>query len=87
MAPKYSIEFLGVCVCLRAALFLAAVGQGRLDRIKRGAGRMVPRKPKLTDVSMTVVTFLWHIYHSCAEGMPNRFRLDKARAGLIGTRF
>jgi hypothetical protein len=47
---------------------------------------MVPRKPKITDLSMTVVTFLWHTYHSCAEGMPNKFRLDKARTGVVATR-
>ena len=72
----YSLQFLGTPVCVKAAMDFVGVGQGRLDRLKAGRldGRRLRRmREATTDQRRSVWNFFWRLYHSVAEGMPDRF--------------
>ena len=85
-------QFLGKPVCVRALSRLLAVGTSTLHKMRRGeevfAGR--PARPKhpvfgfcldgeLHAKWHAVVVFLWRIYHSSAEFLPNHFKLPAAQ--------
>ena len=84
-------QFLGKPVCVRALSRLLAIGTSTLHKMRRGeevfAGR--PARPKhpvfefcldgeLQAKWHAVVVFLWRIYHSSAEFLPNHFKLPAA---------
>jgi hypothetical protein len=80
-----SIEILDAPVCFQAAKLFAGVGASRLYRIKsrradgrsdgnrraaRGLGSNATKTP-------SVLRFLWRLYHSVGEGMPDKFVFDR----------
>ena len=84
---RYSMTFLGHQVCFQAALVFVGVGSGRLRRIKEGRrdgrrdGTKRVRGPGGLNPSArampSVLRFLWRLYHSVGEGMPDRFTFDR----------
>jgi len=84
---RFSVTLLGHAVCLRAAKALVGVGQSRLRRIKsgvadgrrdgakrlRGPGGLPLNAPMMT----SVLRFLWRLYHSVGEGMPDKFSFKR----------
>ena len=76
--PALSLEMLGLHVCLSTARDLVGVGKDRLRRLQDGApdGRRGRKfRPGLKQAS--VWRFLWKLYHSVAEGMPDKFSFEK----------
>lgn len=81
-----AVELFGHQVCFAAALAFTGVGRDRLYRIKdglmdgrrdgtRGLGPL-GSNPRATTTS-SVLRFLWRLYHSVAEGMPDRFTFER----------
>eukprot|EP00435_Cladocopium_sp_Y103_P030834 s4234_g7.t1 len=90
--PVGTAEFLGKPVCIRALSRLLCIGTSTLQKMRRGedvfAGR--PARPKHPVFGFcldgeaqakwhAVVVFLWRIYHSSAEFLPNHFKLPAAQ--------
>lgn len=85
--PKHSVSFVGQTVCWQAAKVFVGVGWKRLRRIKegrmdgrrdgtkrvRGPGGLAPQAFAMT----TVLRFLWRLYHSVGEGMPDKFAFGR----------
>ena len=82
-------KFAGREVCLRALRSLLGVGETTLQRMRRGEGvytnkdrAPLPKHPsfgftirgEVATKWMGVVMFMWYVYHSCAEHMPDNFR-------------
>ena len=89
-----SIRFLGKSVCVRACCRLLGVGQKTLQRLRDGEPvytmKSRPKLPTHPAFGFTmrgdtaekwpqIVMYLWHVYHSAAEYMPDgvRHRLGK----------
>ena len=71
---QYALSFLGVLVCLKAAMALMRVGQERLDRVRDGRPDGRRDRPQLPGkMTASVWHFLWRLYHSVGEGMPDKF--------------
>ena len=79
---RFSVNLMGHSVCVKAAKALIGVGMGRLYRIKDGLAdgrcdgtrRVRGSGIALNATKMTsVLSFLWRLYHSVGEGMPDRF--------------
>ena len=81
---RRSCELAGKIVCVRAFARLLAVGTAKVERVRRGERALLcgkhPKHPVL-GVSLkrtsgvmwpSVLMFLWHTYHSVAEGLPDR---------------
>ena len=88
--PSFFMEFLGKQVCFQAARDFIGVGVGRLYRLKdahsdgRSDGARRPRGAVAAPMSASVLQFLWQMYHSVGEGMPDKFSFE--RPGLsVGT--
>jgi hypothetical protein len=78
---------------VKAAKALLGVGQSRLYRIKRaltdgrrdgtkgarGIGKLPMNAPKL----LSVLKFLWRLYQSVGEGMPDKFSFKKRDAKTL----
>lgn len=91
--PKHMVKFLGKPVCFQAARDLVGVGWAHLYRLKDGRidGRSDGTKrakgplglaPQATAMP-SVLRFLWQLYHSVGEGMPDKFAFE--RPGLSGS--
>jgi hypothetical protein len=72
-------------VCRRSALHFLGLGEARVRRICNGRpdgrtrGHRLPNShPIFAPRWQTCVAFLNHIWHFFAEGLPNRFSLDKS---------
>ena len=77
------MDFLGLRICWAAARFFVGVGTSRLYRVKegrmdgrrdgtkriKGPGRLNPQAKAMP----SVLQFLWRLYHSVGEGMPDKF--------------
>jgi hypothetical protein len=82
---RFHVMLLGTAICQRAALRLIGVGQSRLHRIKHGSadgrrdGAKAVRGSGRGTATMTrsVLRFLWRLYHSVGEGMPDKFNFKK----------
>lgn len=89
-----TMRFLGKSVCVRACCRLLGVGQKTLQRLRRGEPvytmKSRPRLPTHPAFGFAmrgdtaekwpqIIMYLWHVYHSAAEYMPDgvRHRLGK----------
>lgn len=80
---RFSVVVCGQALCARAARALVGVGYGRLDRIKRGladgrrdgtkGARALGKLPMTAPKTLSVLKFLWRLYQSVGEGMPDKF--------------
>jgi hypothetical protein len=82
-----SFSFLGRKICRTAALRLMRVGIDRSERVRDGRpdGRQdCPHAPG--KMSTSVFRFLWTLYHTVGEGMPDKFsfQLGDANTLVIG---
>ena len=94
--------FLGLPVCLAALARLLAIGTSVIEKVRhgvttchRGKGRLHPKHP-LLNISLlrahsgivwpTVLSFLWLVYHSSAEGLPTQHVLMRDIRGKNGVR-
>jgi hypothetical protein len=76
--------FLGRTVCRMAALRLMRVGADRLERVRDGrldGRRDAPHAPG--KMSTSVWRFLWKLYHTVGEGMPDKFSFQKNDANTL----
>lgn len=85
--PKLFVSFLGKALCFQAARDFVGVGlshlyrlkdglaDGRSDGAKRAKGPLglAPQATKLP----SVLRFLWQLYHSVGEGMPDKFIFER----------
>lgn len=85
------VKFLGKSVCFQAARALVGVGLKRLYRLKDGltSGHsdltIANKRAKKGPVSLrhnatkmpSVMQFLWELYHSVGEGMPDKFAFER----------
>ena len=80
----FSICFLGHGVCKAAARFLMRVGDDRIERVRSGimdGRRDRPHAPgKMTT---SVWRFLWTLYHTVGEGMPDKFNFEMQDAKTL----
>jgi hypothetical protein len=80
----FSIRFLGHDVCKMAARHLMRVGDERVERVRNGIvdGRQDrPHTPgKMTT---SVWRFLWTLYHTVGEGMPDKFSFEMKDANTL----
>jgi len=90
---RFSVALFGQSVCVKAAQALIGVGQGQLYRIKhgladgrrdgtkgvRGRDNLPLNAPKLS----SVLRFLWRLYQSVGEGMPDKFSFRKRDAKTL----
>ena len=90
---RFSVTVFGQALCVKAAKALLGVGQSRLYRIKRGLtdgrrdgtkgargiGKLPMNAPKL----LSVLKFLWRLYQSVGEGMPDKFSFKKKDAKTL----
>ena len=82
--PTYSIIVLGTPVCVHAAKTLCGIGSSRLERIRLGLPdrRCGPRLQiadganRLAAAGNSVLRFLWVLYYTQAEPMPNQFTFN-----------
>jgi hypothetical protein len=73
----HTFEFLGHTVCKKAALYLMRVGENRLERVRDGrldGRRDAPHAPG--QMTTSVWRFLWTLYHTVGEGMPDKFSFE-----------
>ena len=94
---KRSIQFLDQAICIKAAQFFVGVGNQRLYRIKHGRvdGRTdrVRRTQGPGGISLQarqmplVLRFLWRLYHSAGEGMPDRFSFERRDCRTLALSF
>ena len=87
----FQIEILGQRVCNRASTFLMGVGCHRLVRVQReladgrksstmsATGPLHPNAKK----TRSVLSFLWRIYHSAGESMPDKFSFARRDARTL----
>lgn len=90
---RFSVTVFGQALCVKAAKALLGVGQGKLYRIKngltdgrrdgtrgvRGLQKLPMNAPKL----LSVLKFLWRLYQSVGEGMPDKFSFKKKDAKTL----
>lgn len=90
---RFSVGLLGHTLCVKAAMALAGVGPTQLYRIKagladgrrdatrrvRGPGGVPMNAPKMP----SVLRFLWRLYQSVGEGMPDRFSFKRRDAKTL----
>jgi hypothetical protein len=79
-----SFSFLGRKVCRVAALRLMRVGPDRLERVRDGrldGRRDCPHAP--SKMRSSVWRFLWTLYHTVGEGMPDKFSFSLADADTL----
>jgi hypothetical protein len=83
---RFSVNLMGHSVCVKAAKALIGTGFGQLYRIKDGLadGRCDgTRRVRGSGVALNatkmpcVLSFLWQLYHSVGEGMPDRFSFKR----------
>ena len=83
---RFSVNLMGHAVCMKAAKALIGIGFGQLYRIKDGLadGRSDgTRRVRGSGVALnatkmpSVLSFLWQLYHSVGEGMPDRFSFKR----------
>ena len=82
--PVLSFEMLGLHVCIPTARDLVGVGKARLRRVQESApdGRVGRKfRPGLKQASVWI--FLWKLYHSVAEGMPDKFNFEQDDAQTV----
>ena len=92
-----TLLFLGKQVCSRACSRLLGIGQTTLQHLRRGEqaftmkSRARPAKHPAFGFAMRgdvaekwpgIIMFLWHVYHSAAECMPNSLRHGLAKPEL-----
>ena len=71
---RWAIHFMGHTVCTKAAMTLMRVGTERLARVMDGRPDGRRDRPHVPGKMTTSVwRFLWRLYHSVAEGMPDKF--------------
>lgn len=78
---RFSVEVLGRKVCVAAGLQLMRVGAPRLSRVL--AGHADGRKSRVHVPGKQIAsvwTFLWRVYHSVAESMPDKFDFGSEEA-------
>jgi len=85
--PAHSLCFLGIGVCERAAMTFSGMGSYRLARIRCGGidgrrdGTKKVRGPgglsHQTHAQPSVLRFLWRLYHSVGEGLPDKFSFER----------
>jgi hypothetical protein len=76
--------FLGHKICRTAALRLMRVGINRLERVRDGrldGRRDCPHVPGKMETG--VWRFLWTLYHTVGEGMPDKFSFSKGDADTL----
>ena len=90
---RFSVTVFGQALCVKAAKALIGVGQSRLYRVKhgltdgrrdgtkgaRGIGKLPTNAPKMS----SVLKFLWRLYQSVGEGMPDKFSFKKKDAKTL----
>jgi hypothetical protein len=79
-----SFSFLGRKICRTAALRLMRVGIDRSERVRDGRldGRQdCPHAPG--KMSTSVFRFLWTLYHTVGEGMPDKFSFQLGDANTL----
>ena len=71
---RWAIHFMGHTVCTKAAMTLMRVGTERLARVMDGRPDGRRDRPHVPGKMTTSVwRFLWRLYQSVAEGMPDKF--------------
>ena len=84
----FYMEFLGKQVCFQAARGFIGVGLSRLYRIKDGLtdgrsdGTKKARGTNAAPMMASVLQFLWQLYHSVGEGMPDKFSFERPCLGI-----
>ena len=82
--PILSLQLLGLNVCIAAGRDLLSVGKARLKRVQEGAPDGRRRRKFQPGLKQTSVwRFLWKLYHSVAEGMPDKFNFEQADAQTL----
>ena len=85
---SFYMEFLGKQVCFQAARDFIGVGLSRLYRIKdghsdgRSDGTKRARGTNTAPMMASVLQFLWQLYHSVGEGMPDKFSFERPGLGI-----
>ncbi|CAE7814351.1 unnamed protein product [Symbiodinium sp. CCMP2456] len=92
-----SAKFVGREVCLRAMRSLLGIGETTLQRMRQGetvytneSRAPLPKHPsfgftirgEVAAKWMGVVMYMWYVYHSCAEHMPDNFRAATKDGGF-----
>lgn len=78
---RFSADILGHKVCVAAGLRLMRVGAPRLARVLAGRPDGRKHRPQLPGKqTASVWKFLWRVYHSVAEGMPDKFNFGSPEA-------
>ena len=80
-----------ITICRKAAEFLIGIGPGRVQRVLEGRadgrtrGHRIPNNhAALTSGPMAIcLRFLWRKYHFDAEGLPDRFRVERHDASTF----
>lgn len=91
---RYSCSLLGTAVCRGAAASLLGISKQMVKRIVSGGRdlRKGPRPRGKWGESMKmrkdgkfngVLNFFLHLYHSCAEGLPNKLKFARSEEGGI----
>lgn len=80
----FSICFLGHGMCKAAARFLMRVGDDRIERVRNGIMDGRRDRPHAPGKMMTSVwRFLWTLYHTVGEGMPDKFNFEMRDAKTL----
>jgi hypothetical protein len=85
----FSIRFLSQSICKMAARHLMRVGDERVERVRNGIADGRHDRPHVPGKMTTSVwRFLWTLYHTVGEGMPDKFsfELKDAKTLVMGTR-
>ncbi len=73
----FSIRFLGQSICKIAARRLMRVGDERVERVRNGIVDGRHDRPHVPGKMTTSVwKFLWTLYHTVGEGMPDKFSFE-----------
>ena len=83
----FSLRFLGQNVCKAAAQHLMRVGDDRVERVRQGIVDGRHDRPHAPGAKTTTVwKFLWTLYHTVGEGMPDKFSfaMKDAKTVVLG---
>ena len=86
---EFGCTLLNLPVCRKALFTLVGISKQTIGRIQQGGVdlRREGRKHRLRKDAVldNVLEFFWEMYHSCAEGLPNKLKFRKTDAGVTVT--